>query len=305
MPSFNINIFLFKVGEKVTIKKIKLRRRYKVLLWFLIIFVFIVIYTYYFEPNRLIVYEYKVENKKLSPNFHGTKIVHLSDIHYGRTIKDKQLKRIVKEINKINPDIVIFTGDLIDKDTILTTKMTNLLSTELNNIKATLGKYAVTGNHDAYFPSYSDILTKSDFILLNNDYNLIYNKGYDPILIGGINTNKEIDLTPIVTYLKPNEETINNLFTIILMHIPDYIDHILEELPIDLALAGHSHNGQFRIPGVKPIFAPTGAKKYYAPYYHINNTDFFISSGLGTSLINIRSFNPPSFNLYRLTKASK
>ena len=70
----------------------------------------------------------------------------------------------------------------------------------------------------------------------------------------------------------------------------------------DLVLAGHSHNGQVALPFYGAIILPNHAKNYYKPHYKINDTDLFISSGIGTSNFNFRLFNRPSFNLYRLTK---
>ena len=68
----------------------------------------------------------------------------------------------------------------------------------------------------------------------------------------------------------------------------------------DLILAGHSHDGQVKLPGIGAVILPNGAKKYHKNYYNLNGTDFYISSGIGTSRYNFRLFNRPSINLYRL-----
>jgi predicted MPP superfamily phosphohydrolase len=95
-------------------------------------------------------------------------------------------------------------------------------------------------------------------------------------------------------------EKIKPVYNIMIMHEPDYVEQ-LEKNNFDLILAGHSHNGQVRIPFVGAIVKPIGAKKYYKEYYKVNNTDLYISSGLGTSTLDVRLFNKPSFNFYRLT----
>ena len=60
------------------------------------------LYSRYIETKRLIVKEYRIENEKITNNFHGLKIVHISDIHYGRTVDIDYLKKIVNKINYIN-----------------------------------------------------------------------------------------------------------------------------------------------------------------------------------------------------------
>lgn len=64
-------------------------------------------YSRYVETSGLNIKEYKVTSEKITDNFHGLKIVHLSDIHYGTTIDEKSLKNIVDKINTLKPDIVV------------------------------------------------------------------------------------------------------------------------------------------------------------------------------------------------------
>ena len=90
------------------------------------------------------------------------------------------------------------------------------------------------------------------------------------------------------------------IYNILLIHEPDYIKDI-NYSKYDLILAGHSHGGQVRLPLIGSIYNPNGSKLYHNDYYKINNTDLYISSGLGTSIYDFRLFNRPSFNLYRLT----
>lgn len=84
------------------------------------------------------------------------------------------------------------------------------------------------------------------------------------------------------------------------MHKPDEIERF-ENIPFNLILAGHSHNGQIRLPFIGALLKKDGSKIYTDSYYRIQNSDFYITSGIGTSDISFRLFNHPSFNLYRLT----
>lgn len=288
-----------------------MKKRYKILIGLIFILISTILYGMFIGTSGLFVKEYKIVNKNIPDSFYGTKIIHISDIHYGRTVKDEELKRIVEEVNKLNPDIVIFTGDLIDRDTKVNDYMINSITTCLKEINAKLGKYAIYGNHDYVFKEYPNILQNSGFILLKNSYDIIYNESYDPIFLGGIDDNLEgkANIDEVMNYYKVEEpvegsevmeEKVLPKYKIILMHEPDYFNQFNDKYDIDLVLSGHSHNGQVRLPFIGGLKTVKGAKIYNKPYYKINKTDMYISSGIGTSKFNIRLFNRPSFNLYRL-----
>ena len=133
--------------------------------------------------------------------------------------------------------------------------------------------------------------------MLVNNYDVIYYKSLTPILLGGLGnyTYNNADIESITNYYKTNPD----LYTVILVHEPDYMTKMLNA-NVDLVLAGHSHNGQVRLPLYGKIYTPSKAKKYYDSYYRVNKTDLYISSGIGCSTINVRLFDRPSINFYRL-----
>lgn len=273
---------------------------------FLLIIVLVIsltiVYARYGGTRGLITKEYKIETN-IDNSFDGLKIVHFSDLHYLRITNKETTKNIIKEINILNPDIVVFTGDLIDKDYTPTNIDINDLKELLLSIKSKYGKYSVIGNNDNKIrETIEDIYTNSNFILLNNDYDIIYGNNNDKLFIGGLDTYSydKSDIDKVMTYFTDNED-IN--YKIILVHEPDYIDIINSKYnDINIVLSGHSHNGQVNIPYVKKLFLPFGSRKYYENYYKVSNTDLYISSGLGESRINFRIFNKPSINFYRINK---
>lgn len=228
-------------------------------------------------------------NYNINNSFNGLKIVHFSDLHYKKVINEKRVKEIINEINKINADIVIFTGDLINKDYKLKNNDINFLTNELSKINSKYGSFAILGDNDLSDEEViKNIYIRSNFTLLNNNYNIIHNEHNDKILISD--------------YIDNNIPDINNpnIYKIILTHKPDNITNLLNNNNnINLILSGHSLNGSINIPGIKKLFLNDGAKKYYEPYYKINNTNVYISNGIGVDKINFRLFNTPSINFYR------
>ena len=79
-------------------------------------------YTSYISTTKVHVREYRITNKKIPESFNGIKIVHFSDLHYGTTIDNDNLKNIIDKINDRKPDIVVLTGDLIHDKYSISTK---------------------------------------------------------------------------------------------------------------------------------------------------------------------------------------
>lgn len=286
-------------------KKVFTLKRFIIfLICFILVITGVLLYSRYIGTTGLNIKEYRLTYKSLTDDFYGLKIIHLTDIHYGRTVYKKELENIKKEVNLMKPDIIVFTGDLIDKDTKLTKTDLKILNSFLNGMEANIGKYAITGNHDYGFKNYDIILENGGFTNLNNKYELIYTNTTNNILLAGVSTNiygkKTIKekLNDTFEYLKNTDN--KPVLSILIMHEPDFIDDI-NYSKFNLILAGHSHNGQIRLPFIGALVKPNYAKKYYDEYYKIKNTDLYISSGIGVSEVNFRLFNRPSFNLYRLT----
>lgn len=268
-------------------------KKNNLLIYFILFIALIFIYAYYIEPFNLSIKEYKIENKNIPNSFDSLKIIHFSDLHYGSSVNLDYVKKVVKLINKQEPDIVMFTGDLLDKRADMNKKNRENLKNELNKIESTLGNYAVSGNHDYEFIKEFKSILSDNFTILNNEEKLIYYKENTPISITGFVDSGED--TPNYDILK-NE---NNNFRFVLIHEPDEFDKI-KDYNFNIMLSGHSHNGQVRIPLLGKIYTPKGAKKYYEDYYNMNNKELFISNGIGTSGINIRFMSEPTINLYRI-----
>lgn len=281
-------------------------RKRIVLIFFKILFIIVFtmtlffLYTTYISTKGLIVKEQRITDSSIPSSFDGVKIIQFSDLHFGTTVFQDEVKKVVKAINYRNPDIVVFTGDLIDKNYKLSSEEQELLINELKKINTTIGKYAITGEEDD--ENFNTIFNQSEFIILNNDYDLVYSNDNNPILLIGISSslNGNRDIENAYRYFR--EETHNSkIYTICLLHETDSIDEILSKYKTDLFLSGHSHNGQIKIPFVGAVSGKKGSEVYFDEFYQISESKIYVSSGIGTNGIGFRLFDRPSINLFRLS----
>lgn len=260
--------------------------------------ILIILYAYFIGTSFLDVNEYKIESSIIPNSFNGIKAVHISDIHYGIINKDK-LENMINKVNELKPDIIFFTGDLIDKNITATDELKNGLISSLSKLNSSY-KYAIYGNEDYNNDFYKEIITSSDFVLLENEAKLLYYKDSIPIEIIGFNS---LETNPNYTDMNNLLEDTDNstLYKIVLIHEPDSLDNFINYEP-NLILSGHTLGGLVKLPLGKPLFLPENGKTYYEEYYEINNSKVFISNGIGTSNLSIRLNNHPSINFYRFYK---
>ena len=265
--------------------KKRLRLWVKILIAIILLIGITLLYGFFINSHGFKVNEIPI-SANIPDSYNGLKIVHISDIYYGNDNKN-ELKRIVNRINLIKPDIVVFTGDLLYKDT----KVDNTLKKELSEINTNIDKYYITGDNDYNNNDVTNLLNNSGFITLNDTYSLIY-KDKTPILLAGLSTSKNKD-----NILKKLESTFeyldnNNVFSILLMHEPNKIEKF-DYSKFNLILAGHNLGGVIRIPLIGGIILPKDNYLYGNTHYKKKNTDIFT---------NFRLFNKPSFNFYRIRK---
>jgi len=258
----------------------------KILFIFIIFIVCFYLYGRYLNPYSFKVKETSIIDSKLNSAYNGLKIAHFTDLHFGRTTNEDTLKRLVKELNELNADIVIFTGDLFDNKNI-SNKDKELMTKYLKQIKTKLFKFACLGDYDLKNENtIKGILENSSFVILDNSSKLVYYESSTPLNFIGI---RNID--------NVNELYDNDYFNITIMHKPDLVKNLKNT---SIAFAGHSLGGQFRIPLIGGIRKKEGANTYIESYHQVNDTKLYISNGLGTEDVSLRFFNSPSITLYRL-----
>ncbi|MBT2216205.1 metallophosphoesterase [Virgibacillus dakarensis] len=259
--------------------------------------------TYYYardiEPKMLHINNKTITSAKIPNAFHGFKIVQFSDTHIGFHYTLDQLKDLVAQINKQNPDLIVFTGDLVDEPN--TYNWNHQLITVLRTLTAKQGKYWIYGNHDhgGYGTNVvKDTMEQADFQLLQNQH-VTLNKDNDGIILAGIDDLMlgRPDLTKTLKQANPD------LFTILLAHEPDFADTSVK-YPVNIQLSGHSHGGQVRFPFIGDLYTPAYAEKYVQGKYSFNNGDLllYVSRGIGTTRLPYRFLCKPEFNIYTLKK---
>lgn len=262
-----------------------------------VLIILVLLYARFIATTGLVIKEYPIKTTKLSSDYDGLKILHFTDLHYGSTIYLKDLESIVKKINEIEPDIVVFTGDLVEAGVSLSESDTQNVKNTLNQINPKIETLAVIGNHDYDHEYWNEIMLSTNIHILDNTYEYVYYNSNSPIVFVGLDDLREgtPDYNNAFSFLNVDNE---DHYTIVLAHEPDQIEEI-KDYKFDLMLSGHSHLGQVRLPVIGALYTPVGSKKYYDEYYRVNETDLFISGGIGTSLLKMRLFNRPSMNLYR------
>ena len=266
--------------------KVKPRKSVKIIIFIFLLFFLLFLYARYINTSGLKVKEIAVVDEEMSEDYNGFKIVHFSDLHYGRTTDEKNLNHVVEKINELKPDIIVFTGDLFDYDDVSDQDI-ELITNYFKELEARLFKFAVIGDYDKkYLEDYQMILADSGFTLLDNTAKLVYDNSSTPINFVGLTNTDNI-----------NSLYENNYFTITLVHQPDSIQDIQNS---NLVLAGHSLGGQIKIPFLGGIIKKDGANIYLNDYYLVDDQKLYVSNGIGTQDFSFRLFNQPSITLYRL-----
>ncbi|WP_054740409.1 metallophosphoesterase [Cellulosilyticum ruminicola] len=203
----------------------------------------------------------------------------------------------MKKINELKPDLLIFTGDLIDDNKKFNEKEDAIRI--LSEIETKYGKFAVAGNHDYGsngIRRYKEIMKAANFQLLMNEHKVITLENGKKLNIIGIDDAifGKVDLEKAM--LNSGKADYN----IVLCHEPDLADEI-QKYPADLQLSGHSHGGQVRIPFKGAILTPPKGKKYVKGLYDLSSRmKLYVNTGVGTSQQRFRLGTIPELTVINL-----
>lgn len=262
----------------------KIKKKRYILLLIITALVLLPIYALWIEPNLFVVTHHRL-NPEISSNQNSLKIVQISDLHLKKF--NDRAQRIAEQVNKLQPDIVVFTGDSIDK-----AEQLDGYDRFLSILDRQTAKYAILGNWEykarVNLELLSKIYTTYNCRLLVNE-SALYKQGDRNLLITGID-----DLVSQPNLIKSLQNINSNPNHLLLAHSPAYVDtfsadelQMLSAYKPKYMLTGHTHGGQLSFFGFAPVLPPRSGN-YVSGWYQTNSISVYVSRGLGVSVLPIR-----------------
>jgi predicted MPP superfamily phosphohydrolase len=253
-----------------------------------VIFVLLLMYSYFVEPNLLLINKYTLKIPHWSKELDGFKVVAISDLHAGsNSMTREKLRYVVELANAQEPDAILLLGDYVaqshgrnGKDL----KMApNVIADDLQGLKAKYGVYAVIGNHDWWFDE-TAVRTELERVgikVLENETASFEANGKKVWILGIEDYWKhyKVDIAKPLSEIEPKENIIG------ITHNPDSFDKTPDSLSI--LLAGHTHGGQVYLPFIGPPI-PVAKKEYTWGHIVHDDRHLFVTKGVGTSGPGIR-----------------
>lgn len=257
-------------------------------------------------------------NPALPTAFDGMTIAHISDLHTGTFGSDTTfVSALVDSINALHPDIIVFTGDIVNRHTSELEPFVFVLS----RLRAPQGVYSILGNHDYgdyyHWNSPADKQANQERLnnyeramgwqLLNNESRTI-KAGSDSIVIIGVENIGDFPFPRYGNLEKAYAGDLQNpVFKILLSHNPAHWTEDIAQSPdknIALTLSGHTHAMQFALGRVSP--APLRYKTWGGMYTDADEAhDLYVNIGAGEVGIPARIGATPEVTLFTLRKGEK
>ena len=261
-----------------------------------ILIILIFLSKIYFDTNVFKVNKVQYHSNKLPAGSEFT-VLQISDLH-NKVFGDSN-EKLINTVEKSNADIIVITGDLVDRGT-----------DNFNNVFSIIEKitainkdiFFVSGNHEWGNPYTEDLLNglrERNVTILNNKNIQITEKKVTLNLVGvdDVSINKD-----------NSKKAFSNIdqaqYTILLSHSPNIIEKKYNDISADLILSGHTHGGQVRIPYIGALVTPDQGffPKLDKGTYKVGlNQYLYIDSGLGTSIAPIRFLNQSQLTLVKIT----
>jgi hypothetical protein len=253
------------------------------------------------EPFRLQVTSLDITDAEAANPGVPLHIIHLSDLHIERLTRREFTLPLLVEGS--SPDLIVLTGDFLSTTYNADPQALDDLRALLKELRAPGGIYAVWGTAEVDIPDLlRPVLTDLGIIVLEDQAIEVTVSGHRLWLVG-LNCTRDLvaegaKLSALMEDAPPDS------FRLLLYHTPDLMPWAAD-LGVDLYLAGHTHGGQWRLPGFGALLTSSRYwKRYEAGHYHQGGTHLYVSRGLGMEGFGApraRFFCPPEVVLIRVT----
>ena len=244
--------------------------------------------------------------RNLPAAFDGFRIVQFSDIHLEEYSEEFYLREVVRRVNALNADLLLVTGDFVSRGP-LPVSVSLAAAGRCAALLSALTcpeRYGVLGNHDVVVGPriIRDHMENNGLPLLVNQYLRIERNGAHVYLCG---TDSVSDGHPDLNSAIPQSP---DAPVILMSHEPDYANNIVEHdrgRNVDLILSGHTHGGQVRFPGFRPMELPPFGQLYPEGHYTLGSTQLYVNRGIGTVGVPFRFNCPPEITVATLRPAEQ
>lgn len=245
------------------------------------------------QNNAISVSDYEMASSEVPAGFDGYRIVQLSDLH-NKSFGANQA-RLVAKVVKLNPDIIVITGDIVDARR-FDPEPALILVEQLQTLAQV---YYVNGNHESDVPTYPELeqnMIKLGVSVLRNKREVLFD-GQEKVAIIGIDDPTFMTNSEFNKHLNSLSEDCEE-FKILLSHRPERFEDYADQ-GYDLIFSGHAHGGQIRLPFVGGVIAPHQGffPTYDAGEFELEGAKLIVNRGLGNSLFPQRIFNTPEIVL--------
>jgi predicted MPP superfamily phosphohydrolase len=258
------------------------------------------LYAAEISRHEISIEQVSVKISRLPDVFRGLRIVQISDLHYANYTEPYFIRKVVEEVNRLNADVVVFTGDFITfglwpyEDIV---RFANNCAEILSHVTCPI-RYASLGNHDYAVNHWmvADALNSHGIPALINRAEPLERDGKRLWFAGiGDALGHEMRLDEAI----PAASRKDHEPVILLGHEPDIFKYVVP-LGVDLMLAGHTHGGQIRLPFLPPLFLPLLGVEYVNGLFRMGNTHLYVNRGIGTVNLPFRFDCPPEITVLTL-----
>ncbi|PYK98246.1 MAG: hypothetical protein DME19_13260 [Verrucomicrobia bacterium] len=222
----------------------------------------------------------KVRTVRPCPGKSTGRFVQFSDVHHKGD--HAYLQSVVDRINKLSPEFVCFTGDIVED--------AKFLSEALQLMRAIKSPvYGIPGNHDYWSHADLDVIAKS-FSATGGAWLL------DQEIVTADNG---INIIGATCMKAPNVRPRAGMRNILLIHYPAWVEKLAGQ-EFDLILAGHSHGGQVRIPFYGPLMVPFGVNQYDLGLFRTPSGPLYVNADIGYFHLNVRFNCRPEITVFEI-----